>query len=91
MQDVRLAGEAASGEARARMKEAAFVGWQVRSSVLAALGSKSSVPFDRYLRMMGLGDQRKKLSLPSGDAARQNAERVREAFRRFGVRKQAVG
>ena len=81
MQELRLAGEAVVESARERMREAAFIGWQVQG----AFGGKGLPTFGRYLRMLGLHAPDE--LLPDAKRAKSNADRVREAFRQHGVRR----
>jgi len=86
MQEIRLAAEREITITRQQMQRAAFVGWQVRDVVLAAVGSKTRPNFTQYLTSMGLSDaptnpKRVTGLLPKGTGANV-AARVREAFRR---------
>jgi hypothetical protein len=77
-----VAEKAAVEEQKARLREAAFVGYQVAS---AFGGSEGMPPFDRYLERLGLGADAQSVKM-SLDRDRQKAsetmQRAREAFAR---------
>jgi hypothetical protein len=74
--------EARADEARERLREAAFLGWQ-----MSLLWSEKPMTFAQWLDGLGLGDQRQ--APPARESAaevvRRIEERVRDARRR-GVR-----
>ena len=85
-QAARLAGEAAGERARAELRVAAFIGWQVRSAV--SMGGKQP-DFRKYLKQLGLHEESRvtRAQLEKEKAAAASiGERVREAFK-GGVRK----
>lgn len=89
-QEMQLAAEAELEQQRRTLQNAAFIGWQVRDVVLAALGAKQRPAFAQYLNSMGLSDKphrRKAADLAPKGAGTENAARVRDAFKRGGARK----
>lgn len=90
-QEMQLAAEAELEQQRRTLQNAAFIGWQVRDVVLAALGAKQRPAFAQYLTSMGLSDKptkrRTQGALAPKGAGTENAARVRDAFKRDGIRK----
>lgn len=90
MQEIRLASERELDQQRSTLQNAAFIGWQIRDVVLSALGAKQKPAFAQYLTSMGLSDKPAKRTAsglaPKGTGSK-NAARVRDAFKRTGVRK----
>ena len=90
MQEVRLASERELAEQRNALQNAAFIGWQVRDIVMSAMGAKTRPQFTQYLSSLGLSDtkvSRKATALAPKGTGSRNADRVRDAFKRGGVRK----
>lgn len=91
-QATRLAAEARAERERSRLQEQAHLGWQITSTIAAANAGKGYRPptFERYLKRLGLGPKAKvtKAQLQAEKrAGAVAADRVREAFKRHGVRK----
>lgn len=83
VQAIRLAAERATQDARARLREAAFVGWQVRTALVGTLGGGRGASFREYLEQLGLDDDSIEARQQRAPRARAlaNADKVREAFR----------
>jgi len=89
-QEVRLASERELNQQRSELQKAAFIGWQVRDMIMSALGAKSRPNFTQYLSSLGLAEntqRRKATALAPKGTGSANAEKVREAFKRGGIRK----
>lgn len=83
-----MAGERASEESRDAYRRAAFVGWQVRSAVVGSLGAKGGgQSFGAYAQALGLEVRGRAPAAATSERARENAEKVRAAFAKHGVRR----
>jgi len=86
LQAVRLASEDAAEAARDRYRQSAFVGWQVRSAVVGALGGGGNPPaFGEYLRQLGF--DKEPVVTTSRERVSENVNRVRSAFAGGRMRK----
>lgn len=92
-QAARIAGEARAERERTRLQEQAHLGWQITSTVAATNAGKGYRPptFAAYLKRLGLSPKAK-VTRAQIEAERKAggavADRVREAFRTRGVRKE---